>query len=89
MEYAIVDLQGNLAAIVGLEPGVRASWVGSDNYQLLFAESFGIDDSKSYADYHWDGSSFVYVEPVPEPSIDDLVAAKVEEALAALTQGQE
>ena len=89
MECAIVDSQGTLVAIVGVEEGVRMNWCGSNDHRILLAESFGIDDTKSYADYHWDGNSFIYTEPPEEVSIDDLVAAKVEEALAALAQGQE
>lgn len=89
MQYAIIGEDRRLVAIVDLPVGTKATWVGPPGFELLFSDRFDIDQTVNFHDYLWNGSSFDYIEPEPEPTLDDIVAMKVAEALAAAKEQEE
>lgn len=89
MQYAVIDEHGILQAVLDLPNGNAATWIGPSGYSMLVSDGFDVDPLENFSNYIWNGSSFDYIEPEPEPTLDDIVAMKVAEALAAAKEQEE
>lgn len=83
MQYALINPKNRLAGLQDMADG--DIWQYPDGFLLIEAPDFEMDYSYEYADYAYiDGK--LQLDPQPKATstaLDDLIAAKVDEAMQA------
>ena len=85
MQYALINPKNRLAALQDMAEG--DIWQYPDGFELIEAPDFVMDYNYEYADYVYKDGEFV-LDPQPRATstLDDIVAAKVDEAMAQAEQ---
>lgn len=85
MKYAIIDENKRVHDVSYADEHTRVSFPAG--FMLVAAQGFEPDPMRNYADYRYDGHDFV-LDPLSDlpPTLEELVAQKVAEALAAQSE---
>jgi len=85
MRYALIDTEKRVHAVQEVDS--PAHWSFPEGFTLIAAQGFYPDPMRDFADYRYDGHDFVF-DPLSDlpPTLEELVAQKVAEALAAKSE---
>ena len=90
MQYAIIDSENALHAILDIPQGQSTTWTGPDDFKVLISDKFDIPFDADFSDYRWNGESFDYIgsqetaktiHNLTDEELEELVTSRIDAAV--------